>query len=300
MILFTYVYLLEGFIIDTRQEDTRHAVGSDTLGLDVPSSHAADARKNLHLQQKRLATPRQAVQCSSQTLQSIFRTCEGALAGSVGPQPATQDSIDDSMFFCGAGCRDRILDYAVACHIPEFILNITGACVVSRTNVTVQCVYAAIIHSGVTSCMKSVTGFENTVHDIEVTSPIDETKRYITPQCCSLQTSFANTTDRNVFVDRNSFKVVVDPPLEPPWVNMNIKDYQPVIEVTKGDLCMEVSTTTTTTEPDTTTIDIITSSSSSSILLETTENGACFTTGCKSGVYVFLCFVCLILTLIIH
>ncbi len=275
---------LEGLSIGVRHEDLTDL---KKLELEVPAPHASRREVGRRReenpgikQQKRAKASEINVSCSQDTIERILEECKVAVS------PSNED-----MFFCGPHCSHLAFNYAHLCNMNEFVINVSGACKLKGANVTVQCIYATVIvKDGLTTCAKRVVDIEAN-HNIS--SMVDSTQEYIDSQCCSLQCSHSNTSSHDVFVERNTGKILVEPPLLPPWTNINASEYQPLIDVTSSELCLKEEPYVTNSE-----IDInatINATSDDGSAYELTTNAAVHH-HCKHGLYLIISSLCLLLT----
>ncbi len=188
--------------------------------------------------------------CNLERLNSMLSSCERAAA----PVPATEASQrDPAPLFCGAGCSQQVMHYASECSSNQkFLVTVNGACKLGGVNLTLECVYAVVmVQIGFTFCSKSQQGVDFTHEEVQYL--FNKSEQYVEETCCSLQTSYIDNPSHEVIID-TSGRVTTDPPLEPPWLNTNLSDYEAIVEVTRSDLCLKPPTTTVTNSvPSTTT-----------------------------------------------
>lgn len=231
---------------------------------------------------------RSSHECRQERLDSILSSCEAAVAATSGSAPTT-------LVFCGADCNHLVINYANECSNSEFLVNISGACKLSGSNLTVECVYAVIlVKMGITSCIKMVADVDSTRHEIDGLAPTPpQFREYIDEQCCSLETSYESFVTHEVYADRMG-RPVIEPPLVPPWLQTNSSDYQAVIDVATTELCLVPLPTelpTTEFEPSSVSQDEPSTSSSSNSSSDAASGASGVVTQRKSGLSLFVYFV---------
>lgn len=211
-----------------------------------------------------------SIDCS-QRLDNMLRSCEVAAATPVpSPTPAAatdatplqEQTVEAPLYFCGANCSHLAFLYAAECSWQhQFLINVTGACKLAGTSLTLECIYAVVmLKQGITACTRVILDVEST-HD---NRPLfDPSKSYVQRQCCSLETSYSTEVPHEVHVDRMG-NPITEPPLEPPWLLSNSSEYQPLVDITSTDLCVAPDVTTTTTTEVSPTMPNFTASDSSS------------------------------------
>jgi len=185
--------------------------------------------------------------CSQERLDSILRSCETAAATPT--HTSESDSSENLPLFCGAGCSHLVFSYANECSNNKFLVNISGACKLQGENLTIEYLFAiVIVKDGISTCTKSSVDIVST-HN-ELTELFNKSIEYTDEHCCSLDMSHNSDVVHAVYINRFG-RLMVDPPLEPPWQTVNVTNYKPVIDVTGSDLCRAKSPTTTATIPTT-------------------------------------------------
>lgn len=197
---------------------------------------------------------RSSDQCGQERLDSILRACEAAASAPSGLLMAATSSGSVSteqgpLVFCGADCKHRVILYANQCNNNEFLVNVSGACKLSGSTLTVECIYAVVlVKTGITSCIKMALDVDSTHKDIM--PPLEGSREYVDRQCCSLESAYESDVVHEVYADSMG-RAVIEPRLEPPWLQTNSSDYQAVIDVVNSELCL-VQTTTTEVVTDST------------------------------------------------
>lgn len=201
-----------------------------------------------HLQEpQRHHDKRSSHQCGHERLESVLRSCESAASATL-PVPtvsSTSGSVSTDtqgpLVFCGADCNHKVILYANECNNQEFLVQVGGACKLSGRNLTVECIYAVVlVKMGITSCIKMALDVDSTHEDLTL-APLEGSREYLDRQCCSLETSYESNVMHVVHADSMG-RAVIDPPLEPPWLQTNSSDYQAVIDVVSSELCLVPTT----------------------------------------------------------
>ena len=232
--------------------ETEHSIQSSSLRLKTMEQVVEPWSSKDNLRQKRLVgRDASNERCSQERLESMLRSCEMAASPAASSPAATSTdgslSTEAPLFFCGANCSHLALLYAIECSNNEFLVNVSGACKLPGQNLSVECIYAVVIvKQGITACTRMVIDEESeSSHEEEASNLFDRTKQYVDEQCCSLETRYQSQVEHMVYVDRQR-RIVTNPPLIPPWLATNASEYQPVVDITSGELCMAKNTAQTT------------------------------------------------------
>jgi hypothetical protein len=243
--LFQVAILLFLWTIPANQAFVAHSTNSRPAGSQPMQLRVAEqvvtmqrhTDSNSHADVKRSSR-----ECGQERLESVLRSCEAA-AGSSTPLPAATTSdgnipMTGPLMFCGASCNHLVIAYANECSQNEFLVNVSGACKLRGTNMTVECVFAVVlVKMGITSCIKMVADVES-AHEIVGIQPDSlQSREFVEEQCCSLETSYESTVMHDVYADSMG-RPMIEPALEPPWVRTNATDYQAVLDVVSSELCL--------------------------------------------------------------
>lgn len=250
----------------------------------------SNQKVNAFSSRNKRATPIDEIKCNQESLEALLEICESAAAASVDTLYSARSRKTrnaDSVSFCGPSCSNLVFTYVNVCGLQEFIVNVSGACKLDGKKFSVHCIHAVVVvKPGIVSCTKTLQ--ESVTHDIQHLE--DPSKSYRESQCCSLQTYHNSTLPgHDIIFDRNIQKFRVEPPLVPPWKNINVSEYPPVTEVTSSQLCVEETTMATDSIHAATTTELITMGNQNSLTPSGTH-GTIF----KSD-FVFHSFVVLIL-----
>ena len=245
-------------------------------------------------------TKRSSEECGQERLDSVLRSCEAAASSSLSAPPPTMtmnrdDPTADPLVFCGADCSHLVITYVSECGRNEFLVNVSGACKLSGQNLTVECVYAVVlVKMGITSCIKMVVDVD-AMHEIDGIAPtVPDSREYIDEQCCSLETSYESVVIHEVRADTMG-RPVIEPPLEPPWLQANASDVQAVLDVISSELCLVPLPTepATTTEliPSTTSEEEPSTNSTSSGFSGTVNSADSLLTSLRHRPPILACFL---------
>lgn len=193
------------------------------------------------------------IKCDQESLLAILEKCENAAKVSVGSTNSNRRRkrrrSSDSQSFCGSSCSHLVFAYTNVCGLQEFIVNVSGACKLSGSDFRVNCIHAAVVvKPGIVSCMN--THQESVSHN--VSHLVDASRVYRQSQCCSLRTSYnSSLPGHELKLDPQLGDFRVDPPLIPPWKEMALSEYQPVLDITRTALCeKEMEKSNKTEAPD--------------------------------------------------
>lgn len=205
---------------------------------------------------------RSSQQCGQERLDSVLRSCEAAASALPMVSSTGGPVSSDPLVFCGADCNHKVILYANDCNNGEFLVNVSGACKLGGSNLTVECIYAVVlVKMGITSCTKMALDVDSTHEEVIPPSAIESSREYVDDVCCSLETSYESDVMHVVRADSMG-RAVIEPPLEPPWLRTNSSDYQAVIDVVSSELCLVPTTTMEVTTRVTTSL-LVTEDSSS-------------------------------------
>lgn len=218
------------------------------------------------LRRDRSETKRSTSGCSEERLENLLRSCRASAAASL-----AESSSEAPLLFCGADCSHLVFLYASECSMQEFILNISGACKKRGNDFVIDCLYAVVIvKSGITACTKMMLNIDSR-HD-GLADLFDSSNEYVNEQCCSLETSYSSTVLHDVYVDGNTRRAVTVPPLQAPWQGIDPRNYDPVVEITNGDICL-ASTRSVTASSTTDILNITTHTTSMASSTTSTTEG---------------------------
>ena len=183
------------------------------------------------------------IRCNQSSLEAILENCKNFAAVSLTSSSSGRERNADSSSFCGPSCSNLVFRYVNVCNLQEFLLNVSGACKLDGSTFTVRCIHAVVvIKPGAGYCSRTLQDSE--LHSVR--SLLDPSKHYTESQCCSLQIYHnSSLPGHEIIYDHTVQKLRVEPPLEPPWLNMS--EYGPVLDITKSDLCIQEATTAAAT-----------------------------------------------------
>ena len=235
--------------------------------------------------------PQTEIKCNQESLMFILDKCESAVMASVG-SPASRRRRSSDNSFCGASCSHLVFTYVNICGFQEFIVNVSGACKLPGNDFLVNCIHAAVVvKPGIVSCMN--THQESVSHDVR--HLVDTSKTYRQSKCCSLQTDYNSSfPGHDIIYDSEIHDFRVDPPLLPPWKEVDVSEYPPVLDLTRSSLCLEEATTSTPRE-QTESVGTI----GANVTQNTSNSSSQLKNACRSDIMVHLntCFICVCLVL---